>query len=241
MVLAGHGKFLIKDSCTKLTCLLYYPAWRARATEGAKFLSVQTDFPVAFDSPDHLAPHGTAENNITHYGFIVKMTNLLGRGAYLDLGCSGGQLVVDFYKAGWQAVGLEGSDYSKRAGRAAWKDWSDKTLFTADIGKPFQINSTFDLITSWEVFEHIDHGRLQQLCENIQRCSHPGTMLIVTTSSNSEIKNGIELHVTRWKPDEWERFFEANLKWKAVKLPFSQLNMPRLSTDGRPIVLRRLT
>src|SRR5262245_5090144 len=121
MLLAGNWKVLFQDTCTKITCLLYYPAWRRRFASGANFLSVQTDYPVAFDSPDHLAPHGTAENNITHYGFIAKMTKLLGKGAYLDLGCSGGQLVVDFYRVGWRAVGLEGSDYSKRKGRAAWK------------------------------------------------------------------------------------------------------------------------
>jgi SAM-dependent methyltransferase len=241
MVIAGHGRFLVKDACTKLTCLLYYPIWRSKATRGAEFLSVRTDYPVAFDSPDHLTPHGTAENNITHYGFIVKMTKLLGPSAYLDLGCSGGQLVVDFYKMGWRAVGVEGSDYSKKHGRAAWKDWSDKILFTADIGKPFDINSSFELITAWEVFEHLDRDRLIQVCENIKRFSRPGTLLIVTTASTSEVVNGTELHVTQWKPDQWEKFLEANLGWKAIKPPFSPLYMPRLSVDGRPVVLRRPT
>jgi len=206
---------------------------------GPEFLSVQTDYPVAYDSPDHIVPYGTARNDISHYAFIVKMTKFMGKGAFLDLGCSGGQLVVDFYRLGWRAVGLEGSDFSKRKARAAWKDWSDKLLFTADIGKPFRIDGQFDLITSWEVFEHLDLDRLKQLCENIQRHSRPGTMLIATASSSSEMQNGVELHVTRWKPDEWERFFEKHLGWKTIKPPFSQLFMPRLSVDGRPIVFRR--
>src|SRR5881394_2561265 len=64
--------------------------------------SRQTDFPTAFESPDHIAPKGTAVNNSTHKKFILHMDQRLHRELgpkslrMLDLGCAGGQTIADF-------------------------------------------------------------------------------------------------------------------------------------------------
>jgi 2-polyprenyl-3-methyl-5-hydroxy-6-metoxy-1,4-benzoquinol methylase len=130
----------------------------------------------------------------------------------LDLGCSGGQLVSDFLSFGWYAAGLEGSDYSAKTGRANWPKLGGVNLFTCDITKPFQLEANgspvqFDVITAWEVLEHIHENDLPKLLENI--CNHlkPGGLFIASTCSGSCVINGIELHQTRWSNGQWKEWF----------------------------------
>ena len=54
------------------------------------------------------------------------------RFALLDIGCSGGGFVRDLLDDGHIAIGLEGSDYSKKSRRAEWAIIPD-FLFTADV------------------------------------------------------------------------------------------------------------
>src|SRR3954466_16367742 len=141
-------------------------------------LRLETKHPVAFESPDHLAPRGTMNDNSTNKKFVTFMAERIDRElpgvihGSLDLGCSGGQLVRDFRDMGWIAVGLEGSDYSLKHKRANWPELAGKNLFTCDITKPFELLNheaplKFDLITAWEVIEHIGTADLDQLFRNI--------------------------------------------------------------------------
>src|SRR6266571_5500054 len=108
-------------------------------------VAVQTQHPVAFESPDHQAPWGTKYDNSTNRKFVLHMARMIcgpglkGDHAALDLGCSGGQLVKDFRDLGWLAVGLEGSDYSLKNQRANWPTLAGRNLFTCDISKPFRV------------------------------------------------------------------------------------------------------
>jgi SAM-dependent methyltransferase len=182
-------------------------------------LSIETAYPVAFESPDHVAPKGTALNNSTNKKFVLRMDELLyptradGPVHFLDLGCAGGQLVKDFLRLHWLAAGLEGSDFSLKKRRANWRTLANKNLFTGDITKPFQMTLKgapvkFHLITAWEVLEHIATPDLEGLFNNISIHLEEGGYFIASTSSLSDIHNGIELHQTRWTNQEWRSFVE---------------------------------
>src|SRR5205809_2708747 len=97
--------------------------------------------PVAVDSPDHIAPRGTANDNSRNRLFNRKLEALLGKRplAVLDLGCAGGGFVKDFLDEGHVAIGLEGSDYSKKLRRAEWATIPEH-LFTCDVTEEFEIN-----------------------------------------------------------------------------------------------------
>ena len=94
------------------------PIRRAGRPAPSGELGVDTKYRVAFESPDHIVPFGTAANNSTNKKFILNMDEKVRREQEgstvrcLDLGCSGGQMVKDFLDLGWIAAGLEGSDYS---------------------------------------------------------------------------------------------------------------------------------
>jgi SAM-dependent methyltransferase len=184
-------------------------------------IRVETKHPVAFESPDHIAPKGTAANNSTNKKFILHMDRKLhaefGPGTLrcLDLGCSGGQMVKDFLDLRWLAAGLEGSDYSLKRRRANWAQLANTHLFTCDITKPFQMTldgqpARFHLITSWEVMEHIATPDLTPLFNNIRQHLEPGGYFIASTTCTPDIHEGIELHQTKWENSEWRAFVAKN-------------------------------
>lgn len=185
-------------------------------------ITVKTKHPVAFESPDHLIPWGTKNDNSTNKKFVLHMDKLIGEctsrrpKGLLDLGCSGGQLVKDFRDIGWISVGLEGSDYSLKHGRAHWPDLAGINLFTCDITKPFTIfvnkkQHTFELITAWEVLEHIKITDLPILFRNIGRHLSGGGYFIASTTSLSDIHNDMDLHQTKLTNKAWRMWLKNHV------------------------------
>lgn len=172
-------------------------------------IKVVTDHPIAYESLDHIHPYGTARDN-THHKLFVRKTMDVFEGAvnHIDLGCAGGGLVFDFLEAGNFSVGVEGSDYSLKAKRAEWATIPEN-LFTADITKPFHVEEddaivSFDIITAWEVMEHIHEHDLPQLFDNIKNLMADEASLFVCSIADWDEKTHADAfhHVTA-KPYEW--------------------------------------
>jgi cyclopropane fatty-acyl-phospholipid synthase-like methyltransferase len=143
-----------------------------------------------------------------HQEFPEDNLNMMG------MGCAGGQLVADFLSLRWNAIGLEGSDFSLKFKRANWAQLANKNLFTCDIAKPFQVflngqPAKFHLITSWEVLEHIATADLPMLFDNIRNHLAVGGYFIASTTCTPDIHEGIELHQTKWENHEWRTFVES--------------------------------
>jgi SAM-dependent methyltransferase len=188
-------------------------------------LIVKAEREVAFDSPDHLMPWGTRLNNSTNPRFIRKICELFPLQVVpriLDMGCAGGLFVKDCLDAGCLAMGLEGSDYSRRFRRAEWRSIPE-FLFTCDITRDFQIecetqgkpaeSQLFDVVTSWEVMEHIAEKDLPKLAENVKRHLAPAGIWIMSISPGHDIINGVDLHQTV-QPKTWwvEKFRTLGLE-----------------------------
>jgi SAM-dependent methyltransferase len=206
------------------------------ATPSTTQIKLETEHPVAYKSPDHLVPWGTKYDNSTHGKFILFMEDRIGRTGggvqrrSLDLGCSGGGLVYDFLRLGWVAVGLEGSDFSLKHGRAHWPELANRHLFTCDIGKPFRVLDQgqihqCDLITMWEVLEHIRTEELPTLFQNILNHLKPGGYFIASTTSEPDIHDGVDLHQTKLTNAEWRQWVAKNrpeLEWVDLGLEYYQ-------------------
>ena len=194
---------------------------RARLQDRYGAIDIVTDHPVAVESPDHLVPWGTANDNSRNQRFNARLIALVphDRLSILDLGCSGGGQVRSFIEQGYLAVGVEGSDYSARRLRAEWSTIPDY-LFTADITKPFHIRTSrgsgalqFGVVTMWEVIEHIAEKDLSAVLSNIDAHLCPGGITIMSVSPNTEVIRGTPLHQTVQQRPWWESFFQAN-GWK---------------------------
>ena len=196
----------------------YLEAIRAGTLERPR---LETQHPIAVSSNDTIYPRGCKNDNSICLRFNRKLNSWFDgspRLKILDLGCAGGGMVRSFLDEGHFAVGLEGSDFPLTNQLAEWST-IPYHLFTCDITQPFQLMEDksgdplyFDVITAWEVMEHIPEGLIPGLLANIDRHLAPGGKLIfsIATFLDWDSATGIKWHVTV-KPEEWwiDRFQEA--------------------------------
>lgn len=182
-------------------------------------IKLETDHPIAYESLDHLYPHGTIRDNTRYPRFVEKCEGLLAPKtdlAFLDLGCSGGGMVLEAALRGHISMGLEGSDCSKKEQRAEWRLLGDR-LQTCDITKPFCLRDSrgemrqFDIITAWEVLEHIAEADLPGLFDNIKKHLADDGIFVGSIANWDDIdpESGVNWHVTVHPYDWWKAKFEA--------------------------------
>lgn len=172
--------------------------------------------PIAFDSPDHVMPHGTKRDNSRNPLFNRKLWLLFPNRklALLDVGCAGGGFVKSCLEDGHLAIGLEGSDYSLKRQRAEWATIPEN-LFTCDITADFRVRNgasnegpvSFQIVTAWEVMEHIRTRDLPKVCENIKQHLAPGGIWIMSIAPIEDVINGVQLHQTVQNREWWVRIF----------------------------------
>lgn len=119
-----------------------------------------------------------------------------------DLGCGGGGFVDDCIKDGHNCIGIDAHPLFKERGLRSWSLHPDN-MFQTDLGKPYQIfyNNEpvkFDLITSWECFEHINTEDILNLVLNIKKHIKIGGYVIFSASTTPE-----SVHRTRASKEWW--------------------------------------
>ena len=175
-------------------------------------VKIITDFPIAYESNDHLHPFGTARDNTKNGMYVRELIKRCGSDMkYMDIGCSGGGFVRQFIDNGIFAVGVEGSDYSKKNKRAEWATIPD-FLFTGDITKPFHfVNDDenkilFNAISAWDVLEHISKADLPNLLQNLKDNLVQGGLFIASVATFPDQEN---LHVTLETKSWWDALFNT--------------------------------
>ena len=216
-------------------------------------IKINTDYPIAYDSPDHIQPHGTKQDNHTSLGLIEELKQYLNKPSFsiMDIGCSGGQFIVDCNTDGHIAVGIEGSDYSIIHQRANWPLYHNKNLFTADASKPFEVTLLdeplkFDVICAWELIEHIAPNDLNALFKNIYSHLKRDGIFIGSISDNKvEVINGYALHQSVFSQLDW-RFKILTDEWafkdtefEVDYYPFS--NAVRKDSDSFLVLIKNKT
>ena len=172
--------------------------------------NVITEYSIAKDSLDTIHPFGTINDNTICPEFVDKIHNYFnGPVLFMDLGCAGGGLVKEFIDNGHLAIGLEGCPSNKHHQRHEWKNIPNN-LFTCDITKEYtveydNIKATFDVITAWEVMEHIKIEDIQQLCTNIVNHLDYNGFFAMSISTAKD-----PYHVTLMDKDWWIETFKNN-------------------------------
>jgi 2-polyprenyl-3-methyl-5-hydroxy-6-metoxy-1,4-benzoquinol methylase len=203
-------------------------------------IDLQTDHPLAVDSSDHSFPRGSATDFTRCMPFVLYCERLYGGPLkYLDLGCSGGGIVFDFLLRRSVSIGLEGSDFSLRQLRAAWRV-IPSNLFTCDICSPYKLQSRstgerikFDVIGAWEVLEHIPEALIPAMLRNVVDHMHERSLFMgsIATFPDEDRERGIVWHVTIKSRDWWlDKFRQAGLE--LADLPYDPRDMPRGAGNG---------
>ncbi|MBU3071657.1 class I SAM-dependent methyltransferase [Aestuariicella sp. G3-2] len=183
---------------------------------------------IADDSMDHVSPESTYEGVVSKPLFVKACERVLEKTKlnFLDLGCGAGSIVMDFLKRGHFAVGIDGSDSCLKADVGYW-NYID-FLHTCDTSKPFKFYDVngkqikFDVISMWEVFEHIPEELCGQVVrEIVHNLSDEG--FFVGSISKLEYVNsesGKPYHVTLKPKSWWDKLFEEN-GLKVMNSPFA--------------------
>ncbi len=181
--------------------------------------SLATARPVAKDSADHIWPRGTKYDNSTNRNFNLKLYSYFQYRPDLrvmDLGCSGGGLVRSILADGYCAVGLEGSDFSRKLRSGEW-DTCPHHLFTCDITDDFRLRGSdgsaiqFHCVTAWEVLEHIPTDRITKLIENIAAHLAPDGIFVASVDAMPDGNPvlGAVYHLTLQPKSWWLEQFAA--------------------------------
>ncbi|MBT7349980.1 hypothetical protein HN803_04250 [candidate division WWE3 bacterium] len=189
---------------------------------------VETEYPIAFDSPDHLYPWGTRRDNTTNETFVQDLISRFlseSKIHVIDLGCSGGGLINNWLDHTDYAIGLEGSDYSAIHHRAEWPALYNKNLFTCDVSRPYQIMYDdkpykANVITAWELIEHIEPTRIDQFFKMIDNHLSIDGIFVGSGSTDSDKPDGVELHLSRHEKPFWDEHAEK-LNFKNIPYPFA--------------------
>ena len=120
---------------------------------------------------DNTKPIGAGNDNTTSSDYIGALEDFFKTQIppgdplvfdYLELGCAGGQIVLDLVNRGHNAYGIEGTPHPRNGGRSAWVEpVSRNRMFEADVSKPFLLQDSqgtpakFDIISHWEFAEHL--------------------------------------------------------------------------------------
>jgi len=205
-------------------------------------LEIVTEHPVASYSDDDRFPRGVRNDNTRHPRFVQAVESLFaGRTLrHLDLGCAGGGLVLDFLLRGHESAGVEGSRFAMEEQRAEWRVIPTH-LFTADITRPFSFRvkadhavARFDVITAWEVLEHLPEDRLPGLFANLRSNLAPDGIFVgsVATFEDNDADIGAIYHVTI-KPREWWLELFARHGLRPFEAPFHTRDYVRGSGNPR--------
>jgi 2-polyprenyl-3-methyl-5-hydroxy-6-metoxy-1,4-benzoquinol methylase len=190
-------------------------------------------------------------DNSTNPAFIQEVQDFfksdygLDKIKFMDLGCSGGQLAVDFYKNGNVAVGLEGSDYSVKHQRANWPEYHNKMLFTCDVAKPYTVSMNdgqyeCNMVTAWEVIEHIHPDSLNTFFTNISNHLENNGVFVGSISTNVEIIEGHVLHQSVFSEADWyEKFPEILSGTNLVLYQYPFQNVVRGDWGSFHVLLRK--
>lgn len=161
-------------------------------------------------SKDYTEPKGGAHDNTLNHDFINCFSNKSIN--YLDLGCAGGALVENMLAKGHNSFGVDGSDSQKVRGVNGWGRIPDR-LFNADITEPFHFiedetgnQLKFDVISAWDVMEHLYEDRLPGFCENLKNNLKPDGYFVCGIADFEDQGYHVTLHDKQW----WIDMFDAN-------------------------------
>lgn len=127
---------------------------------------------------------------------IVEMTR--GRRGFLDVGTGHGDMLAEAERLGFSPV--IGTEVLPSL-------LSEKVVYAEAHLLPFEAAS-FDVVTSWEVIEHLLPDDDEAMCREMARVARQ-TIIIGANNGPSFAADGSDLHPNRRPFEEWDRLFRA--------------------------------
>ncbi len=160
-------------------------------------------------SKDYTEPKGGAHDNTYSDNFVNCFNNQ--KISYLDLGCAGAALVESLYNKGHDSFGIDGSDSQKKQGLNSWGRIPER-LFNADITEPFHFidedtnkKFKFDVISAWDVMEHLFEDKLPGFCDNLKDNLKSDGYFVCGIADFEDEGYHVTIHNKEWWIDMFDR------------------------------------
>jgi len=133
---------------------------------------------------------------------LAELENFAAKGRLLDVGCAGGFLVEEALRRGWQAEGVELSEYASEYARSTL----GLNVQTGSLRHARFPNGQFDAVVMDDVIEHLENP-LADVREvwRILKCG--GVFFIHTPNAASPWRHLMGKHWIHLKPDEHLFYF----------------------------------
>ena len=165
-----------------------------------------------------LTPQKEFEKHIYHrdqFAHYFRWTHVLKNAKIgqmiLDMGCGSGEMLELFYKNKFRPGGYVGLDIREQTINKNIEKFKnlDFAIFAAlDLCQPFNFNTTFDIITCFEVLEHIGHENIDKFLQNIVTHANTDTKIFISTPNYDPTVGAAENHLLGPNKEigEWDHF-----------------------------------
>lgn len=232
----GHPEFtrlVVKDGyhisrCNQ--CKLVFVANPPAAAELARLYSFEAGYHVELaDDPATIAHHrNEAKANLS---FLEKHAT---KGRLLDIGCSTGLFLSMAVERGWPAEGLEYSADSAEEARSK----RGLKVRTGALERGMYAPGTFDVITLWDVIEHVPDPR--SLLQVASELLVPGGRVIIKTPNCDGLYPRLSLGLAHrlgfWgHPDPPGHLFQFSVKTLSLLVADAGLQLQSVRHGRIPI------
>lgn len=168
-----------------------------------------------------LTPQNEFERHIYHrdqFAHYLRWSHVLKNAKIgmkiLDFGCGSGEMLELFYRNKYRPekyVGLDVRKHQIEENIDKFKNLDFAEFKSMDLCKKFNLNQTFDIITCFEVIEHIGHENADSFLSNIVTHCNKNTVIYLSTP-NYDPQVGAAKNHTLIKEDgteeigEWDYF-----------------------------------
>ncbi|MBI3949717.1 MAG: class I SAM-dependent methyltransferase [Acidobacteria bacterium] len=150
--------------------------------------------------------------------------NITGQ-SILDIG-SGTGFFIDFYSR-FKPATIVGLDITQVSVDRLSRRYPSHTFIQADMGEPFDLGRTFDIINGQDVFYHIvDDERFAQAMRNLDQLSHRGTALLFSEVFEPETIGGAPHAKFRSRSIYEEALGQIGFRILEVRPIYCLMNLP---------------
>ena len=148
-----------------------------------------------------LTPKNEFEKHIYHrdqFAHYFRWTHVLKNAKIgqkiLDMGCGSGEMIEVFYRNRYRPEKFVGIDIRDKVPEKL-KNLDFVEILVKDLCKPFDLEEKFDIITSFEVVEHIGHENLDAYLQNMVKHCKQGTKIFLSTPNYDPIVGAAKNHM----------------------------------------------
>lgn len=165
-----------------------------------------------------LTPQNEYERHIYHrdqFAHYFRWSHVLKNArigqTILDMGCGSGEMLEVFYRNRYrpkQFVGLDVREKTIGQNQEKFGKLDFAEFKAMDLCEYFDLGQTFDVITSFEVIEHIGHDNIDIFLENMKRHANENTVIYISTPNYDPRVGAAKNHLLGPGKEigEWDHF-----------------------------------